>query len=631
MKIPFKFTKKSVFIILMVVGGIAFIGTLIFLYFNFSYQWNHIKNNVEDTSKVDETTDQANTDADTNTEDDASLIRGGYSSSINCDGTGYDITLIPNKIPKIVAAISIFKNSDKANHVYDFDKDSIHYAVGTLSGQINGVTIPKDTKYYIAFYKSLVIGAYEGWGDNLIRYFVLNNKTYILSSNGMITKDDNYFGGETYDIDSTQESGVLESNVEVLVPSEDYGSQRECVNDSTYKQMYAIYASDGGLNFQDYFFLSDTHAKFKLFTYKYKTLDQVSGYTQVDAYEGLKILRNDAGNFIIEDREGFVENLQLVTEWVENGLEFPVKWSNGTETTTAYSSTLGTCEASKAEIPVDYVYEDVSINDLNLVGTSYGGNVYEKKSIATDTFTKKLYDEDYLLAENWKYNTITSDDTAPLDYQKYLTLHPVIYIADPYGKFIRLTNNDFFMVGGCAKPAIYLYPSKPTDISVKVIPNGKLTFTYPKYVNGWNVMANSNGDLVNKADGKTYNYLWWDSYTYDLTLPNGGFVVKKSEAKEFLNQKLEEMNLNEREIAEFKAYWVPKIQNEDTPYIYISFLFNDSVNQIAMLNVIPMPENIFRVFMVYKPVLEYFDVNPLVIQKANRLGYTLVEWGGAKL
>ena len=66
-------------------------------------------------------------------------------------------------------------------------------------------------------------------------------------------------------------------------------------------------------------------------------------------------------------------------------------------------------------------------------------------------------------------------------------------------------------------------------------------------------------------------------------------------------------------------------------YLYVTFLFNSQVDQIAKLNITPKPEKEFRVFMLYKPVSQGFKVSPLTIQKANRTGYTAIEWGGGKV
>ena len=86
------------------------------------------------------------------------------------------------------------------------------------------------------------------------------------------------------------------------------------------------------------------------------------------------------------------------------------------------------------------------------------------------------------------------------------------------------------------KPIIYLYPKHETIIDIKLNFNGQLTNTYPDYDNGWQVIANSNGDLINKKDNSLHRYLFWDGINDEtVTLPNfeTGFVVKNDEVLAF--------------------------------------------------------------------------------------------------
>lgn len=69
-----------------------------------------------------------------------------------------------------------------------------------------------------------------------------------------------------------------------------------------------------------------------------------------------------------------------------------------------------------------------------------------------------------------------------------------------------------------AKPVIYLYPEKETEVTVKFNYAGELTCTYPAYNDGWKVCASPDGTLTD-ADGQTYNYLYWEgvnSVVYDF-------------------------------------------------------------------------------------------------------------------
>ena len=47
-----------------------------------------------------------------------------------------------------------------------------------------------------------------------------------------------------------------------------------------------------------------------------------------------------------------------------------------------------------------------------------------------------------------------------------------------------------------AKPVIYLYPEKETEVTVKLNYAGELTCTYPAYNDGWKVSASPDGTLT---------------------------------------------------------------------------------------------------------------------------------------
>jgi len=44
------------------------------------------------------------------------------------------------------------------------------------------------------------------------------------------------------------------------------------------------------------------------------------------------------------------------------------------------------------------------------------------------------------------------------------------------------------------KPVLYLYPEETTEVVARLDFNGKLTTTYPKYVDGWKVVAEPDGN-----------------------------------------------------------------------------------------------------------------------------------------
>ena len=177
------------------------------------------------------------------------------------------------------------------------------------------------------------------------------------------------------------------------------------------------------------------------------------------------------------------------------------------------------------------------------------------------------------------------------------------------------------------KPVIYLYPEEETDVSVKLILDGKLTCTYPTYNTGWNVTAAPDGTLTD-AKGQTYNYLYWEGETnaqWDMT---EGFCIKGEDTAAFLEDALEKLGLNRKEANEFIVYWLPLM--EQNPYNIISFQ-TDIYTDAAELQIDPAPDTLIRVFMAWKAADSFVELPTQELTAPERSGFTVVEWGGTEL
>ncbi len=178
------------------------------------------------------------------------------------------------------------------------------------------------------------------------------------------------------------------------------------------------------------------------------------------------------------------------------------------------------------------------------------------------------------------------------------------------------------------KPVIYLYPETATEVDVKLDYAGKLTCTYPKYENGWSVVAEPDGTLKDVKTGKEYSYLFWEGESkvkYDLSK---GYVVKGEDTAEFLQEKLAEIGLLPKEYNEFIVYWLPEM--EDNPYNLITFQ-NEVYTNSAILTVNPQPDSVLRVFMAYKELEKPIKIESPKITPFERKGFTVVEWGGTEV
>lgn len=181
------------------------------------------------------------------------------------------------------------------------------------------------------------------------------------------------------------------------------------------------------------------------------------------------------------------------------------------------------------------------------------------------------------------------------------------------------------------KPVIYLYPTEEKNVSVKLDYQGDLISTYPKYENGWQVVAHPDGKIINEFDGREYSYLFWEgenSHPADYDLSQG-FVVRGSETAEFLQEKLTFLGLTPKEYNEFIVFWLPQMEKNN--YNLIHFASDSEYSDRAKLDIVPKPDSIQRVFMVFKSLKEKIDTKPQVLQPFSRAGFSVIEWGGTEV
>ena len=180
------------------------------------------------------------------------------------------------------------------------------------------------------------------------------------------------------------------------------------------------------------------------------------------------------------------------------------------------------------------------------------------------------------------------------------------------------------------KPVIYLYPEKETDVHVELeLTEADLSTTYPKYNNGWDVVAYPDGTLLNKADGTHHKYLFWDAVNCRTRFDfSKGFCVAGSDTESFLKEKLTYMGLTEQEMNEFIVYWLPLM--EHNAYNLISFQ-GEAYTNSAKLNITPTPDSMLRIFMAYVPLDNAVDIEPQQLETFERNGFTVVEWGGTEI
>jgi hypothetical protein len=206
------------------------------------------------------------------------------------------------------------------------------------------------------------------------------------------------------------------------------------------------------------------------------------------------------------------------------------------------------------------------------------------------------------------------------DFQANLGL---LVWPDEFGNSIVYLNDKYAPAVECGKPVIYLYPEKDMRVSVKVGANVRKS--EPIYAGGWSVLARKNGELV--LNGTTYPYLFWEGKGLGV-YPNikNGTVVKQSETASTIAKQLAEMGLNSKEIADFNEFWLPKLPK--APFVRLTWLTNQEMNELAPLQVEPKPDSVLRVFLDFEGLNQSTSIPAQILPKYERKGFTLVEWGG---
>jgi hypothetical protein len=171
------------------------------------------------------------------------------------------------------------------------------------------------------------------------------------------------------------------------------------------------------------------------------------------------------------------------------------------------------------------------------------------------------------------------------------------------------------------KPAIYLYPTEDTQVSVQVNINGKMIKEIPKYGNGWNVFVTKEGLIDNK-----YDYLFYEAKLNKLELPVEGWVVAYSDLDNWFEINLIKLGLNEREKSQFKEYWLKELPKSN--YYEIKLLSKEFLQENMNLIVYPEPDSEIRVHFYFKPIRNHILINNPGIITPIRTGFTVVEWGG---
>ncbi len=239
----------------------------------------------------------------------------------------------------------------------------------------------------------------------------------------------------------------------------------------------------------------------------------------------------------------------------------------------------------------------------------------------------EVFGRDFMRNQMWYLEIETPDGKvygSPLP-ESCETDEDTIYIGKDWDEKDRLPSDwGEVDVIETLKPVIYLYPEEPTEVSVKLEYDGTLTCTYPKYRDGWTVTAYPDG-LLTDDQGKEYNYLYWEGLDNKQSDFSTGFCVSGEETGAFLEDALEKLGLTRREANEFIVYWLPLM--EQNPYNVIAFQ-TTAYTDMAKLCITPEPDTMIRVFMSWYGSDVPVSIEAQELTAPERVGFTVVEWGG---
>lgn len=192
----------------------------------------------------------------------------------------------------------------------------------------------------------------------------------------------------------------------------------------------------------------------------------------------------------------------------------------------------------------------------------------------------------------------------------------------PFFECKRIESENIFY-----KPLILLYSEKEQKVKVELLSENWFFVTFPDYdekIKGWEILAKNDWNLYDFGSKMETYGLFWEAKNFENNFDlEKWFFVEWKNIKNFLYEKLTEIWLNTKEKSDFIMFWYPKLK--DYKYLQISFE-NKNLEKNFPLKITPNPDNIFRVFMIAKPLKNFSKIKPQKLEKIKREWFYVVEW-----
>ena len=198
------------------------------------------------------------------------------------------------------------------------------------------------------------------------------------------------------------------------------------------------------------------------------------------------------------------------------------------------------------------------------------------------------------------------------------------------------------MFAELCKPAVYVYdihkrknsltlPAQKWDYFTKLIPD----FSYE---NTWEFQSTDNGSV--EIESESYDYLYYAIKTQDYRHNTDWWIVEWGNIEKFFDEKLDKMNFNKKEKADFMEYWIPKY--EEGKYYFVSFKYKEDLDTIIPLKFAVNPDSEFRVLLdsyelenltdfqkkfLYSIVWDKLDSKLIQRYERNTQDLEVFEWG----